>query len=231
VEVYVYAFDASGAIQDYLYQSLGLDLAKAGAGLRQGGLKFFGHLDLPPGEYSVRTLVRNGASGAFSLRVTPVTVPAFGHGPALLPPLFPDLAANRWVVVREAPRGGGEPPAYPFMARQQPYVPASRPALAEGKEVPLALVGYDLGAGDLKTDARVLTLDGKEAGAGQVRVFQREAASAGGPDRLTASFRPPKLPPGEYVLRVTVTGAAGAASASSAPFVVAGPPGAPTGGH
>ena len=231
VEVYAYALDAGGAIQDFLYQSLGLDLAKAGAQLRQGGLKFFGHLDLPPGEYSVRTLVRNGASGVFSLRVAAVTVPAFGQGPALLPPLFPDVAANRWVIVREAPRGGGEPPAYPFMARQQPYVPASRPALAEGREVPMALVGYDLGAGDLKTDARVLTADGKEAGAGQVRVIQREAASAGGPDRLTASFRPPKLPPGEYVLRVTVTAPDGKASASSAPFVVAGAAGAPPGAH
>lgn len=219
VEVYVYALDAAGAIQDFLYQQLGLDVAKAGPGLRQGGLKFVGHLDLPPGEYSVRTLVRNGASGAFSLRVVPLTVPAFGKGPALLPPLFPDPAANRWVLVREAPRGGPQID-YPFMARQQPYVPASRPVLTPGAEVPLALVGYDLGAGDLKATARVLAADGKEAGTGGVRVLQREATAAGGPDRLLAAFRPPALPPGEYTLSVTLTGAAGAASATSAPFVV-----------
>jgi VWFA-related protein len=218
VEVYVYALDAAGAIQDFLYQSLGFDLAKAGAGLRQGGLKFFGHLDLPPGEYSLRTLVRNGASGAYSLRVLAVTVPAFGKGPALLPPFFPE-AASRWTIVREAPRGPQVD--YPFMARQQPYVPASRPKLAAGAEVPLALVGYDLGAGDLKVDARILAADGREVGAGGVRVLQREAAAAGGPDRLLAAFRPPPLPPGEYTLRVTLTGAAGASGASSAPFVAA----------
>jgi len=219
VEVYVYAMDAAGAIQDFLYQSLGFDLAKAGAGLRQGGLKFFGHLDLPPGEYSVRTLVRNGASGAFSLRVMSVTVPAFGKGPALLPPLFPDAAANRWVIVREAPRGGAQPD-YPFMARQQPYVPSSRPALAGGAEVPLALVGYDLGPGDLKATARVLDGGGKEVGSGGVRILQREATAAGGPDRLLAAFKPPAgLPPGEYSLSVTLTGGAGADTAS-APFVV-----------
>ncbi|HSU83209.1 MAG TPA: VWA domain-containing protein [Thermoanaerobaculia bacterium] len=219
VEVYVYALDAAGAIQDFLYQQLGLDLAKAGAGLRQGGLKFVGHLDLPPGEYSLRTLVRNGASGAFSLRVLPLTVPAFGKGPALLPPLFPDTAASRWVLVREAPRGG-PPVDYPFMARQQPYVPASRPVLASGAEVPLALVGYDLGPGDLKVAARLLAADGREAATGGVRLLQREATAAGGPDRLLAAFRPPALPPGEYTLSVTLTGAAGAASATSAPFVV-----------
>jgi hypothetical protein len=33
-------------------------------------------------------------------------------------------------------------------------------------------------------------------------------------------FRPPQLPPGEYVLRVTVNGAAGPAGTSSATFVV-----------
>ncbi|HEV7784291.1 MAG TPA: VWA domain-containing protein, partial [Thermoanaerobaculia bacterium] len=53
VEVYVYALGADGAIQDFLFQALGLDLVKAEAALRQGGLKFFGHLDLPAGEYSV----------------------------------------------------------------------------------------------------------------------------------------------------------------------------------
>ena len=220
VEVYAYALDVGGAIQDFLYQSLGLDLAKAAPALRQGGLKFFGHLDLPPGDYSVRTLVRNGVTGGFSLRVATVTVPAFGKGPALLPALFPDPAAGRWMIVREAARGPQVD--YPFMARQQPYVPASRPALAEGREAPMALVGYDLGAGDLRASAQVLTPDGKEVGNGAVRIIQREAASAGGPDRLVAAFRPPHLPPGGYLLRVTVTGAGGAVAASSAPFVVAG---------
>jgi hypothetical protein len=106
------------------------------------------------------------------------------------------------------------------MARQQPYVPASRPALAGGAEVPLALVGYDLGAGDLTVGARVLAADGREVGNGGVRILQREAASAGGPDRLLAAFRPPQLPPGEYTLAVTLTGTAGASNAGSAPFVV-----------
>jgi VWFA-related protein len=221
VEVYAYALDASGAIQDFLYQSLGLDLAKAAPGLRQAGLKFVGHLDLPPGEYSLRTLVRNGVSGAYSLRVLPLTVPAFGKGPALLPPLFPDAAASRWMVVREAPRGPQVD--YPFMARQQPYVPASRPALAAGAEVPLALVGYDLGAGDLKVGARILAADGREVGGGGVRILQREPAATGGPDRLLAAFRPPQLPPGEYTLAVTLTGPAGATNAAGAPFMVSAP--------
>ncbi len=174
VEVYVYALGADGAIQDFLFQTLGLDLAKAEPALRQSGLKFFGHLDLPAGEYSVRTLIRNGATGAYSLRVAPLTVPAFDAqgSPVLLPPLFPE-PPNRWLMIREAQRGPQV--AYPFMARRQPFIPSSRPSLAAGQEVPLALVGYNLGAGELKAQARVLTAGGKEAGTGELRVLGREA--------------------------------------------------------
>jgi VWFA-related protein len=220
LEVYAYALDESGAIQDFFYQSLSFDLDKAGAQLRQGGLRFFGHLDLAAGDYSVRTLIRNGASGAFSLRATALKVPVFGKGPALLPPLFPDPAANRWALVHEAPRGAAPPPAYPFVARKQPFYPASRPALAEGKEAPLAVLGYDLGAAAVQTGARILDGDGKEVATGGVRVVQREAGTDGAPDVLLAAFRPPRLPPGAYVLEVSV-GAAGAAPAvSRAPFVI-----------
>jgi VWFA-related protein len=232
VEIYVYALDAAGAIQDFLFQQLGMDLAKVEPAIRQTGLKFFGHLELPAGEYSVRTLVRNGTSGAFSLRVSPLTVPDFAAGPVLLPPLFPE-PAGRWLMTRESPRGAQVP--YPFMAKQQPYIPASRPALAEGSEVPLALVGYNLGPGSLKAEARVLTLDGKEAGTGAVRVLERESGGGSGPDRLSAAFTPPRLAPGEYVLRVTVSGEAGSAGASSAPFVVGAastaPPASPPASH
>ncbi len=225
VEIYVYALAADGAIQDFLFQTLGLDLSKTEATLRQGGLKFFGHLDLPAGEYSVRTLIRNGATGAFSLRASALTVPAFATaGPVLLPPLFPE-AGNRWLIIREAQRGAQV--AYPFMARKQPFVPATRPALAAGQEIPVALLGYNLAAGDLKAEARVTTPDGKDAagaeGGAVLRVLGREKGGDGGtPDRLTATFKPPKLPPGEYLLRVTLTGDGAPAGSSSAPFVVGG---------
>lgn len=86
----------------------------------------------------------------------------------------------------------------------------------------MALVGYNLAAGDLKAEARVLTPDGQESGGGggELRVLGRESGGAGGPDRLTATFKPPRLPPGEYLLRVTLTGAGGPAGTSSAAFVV-----------
>ncbi|HEV7669123.1 MAG TPA: hypothetical protein VGS22_11395 [Thermoanaerobaculia bacterium] len=78
-EIYAYALDASGEVRDFFAQSLNLDVAQTGSSLAQGGLKFFGHLDLPPGEYSLRVMARNAATGRYSLRVSSLSIPVFGR--------------------------------------------------------------------------------------------------------------------------------------------------------
>jgi VWFA-related protein len=226
-EVYAYAIDASGAIQDFFTQNVRLDLAKVGPALRRTGLKYFGHLDLPPGEYDVRVLVRNSATGAYGLRAQPLVVPAFGQpGPVLLPPFFPE-APGRWVVVREAPRGQPrEPPPYPFVVQARAYVPSSRPLLPAGQEAVVALVGYDLPAGRLEARARLLAADGKDAGEGDIKIALRESPDAAGEERLTAIFRPPRgLAPGEYQLVIVLTDAQGVAHDSATRLVVPAPVG------
>jgi VWFA-related protein len=220
-EIYVYAMDERGAVRGFLSQTVDLDLDKVEPALRQAGLKFFGHLDLPPGSYSLRVLVRNGATGAIGARVSSLQVPAFAElRPVLLPPFFPETP-GKWLVVREAARQGEREVPYPFMAGEQPYIPASKPELAPEQEAQLALVGYHLAPGSLSAEARILTLDGRDAGAGSIRVTGRAPDPADGSERLAASFRPPRLAPGEYLLRITVTAPAGTPQTSTAPFVVA----------
>ena len=215
-EIYVYAMDQSGSVHDFVSQTFGLDLAKAGAQLRQSGLKFFGHVDLLPGDYSIRVLVRNGVTGASSLRVQPLHVPAFAQaGPVLLPPFFPE-PMNKWLLAREQRENQVQVP-YPFLQAEQPYIPASKPVLGAGQEAAVSLVAYNLPAGDLKAQAKVLSRDGKELGAGELRLLEREN---GTPDRLKATFRPPQLAPGEYQLQVTLVDASGATQTSSTVFVV-----------
>ena len=204
---------------------MALDLAKVGDAVRRTGVKFFGDLDLGPGSYSIRVLVRNGQTGAAGMRVAALAVQPFANqaAPLLLPPFFPE-PAGRWLMVREAKARAGEVP-YPFMARGQAFIPASRPVLTPGQAAAVSLVGYRLGAGELKAEAMVMTADGKEAGAAKIQILGRDAAGPGmadGPDRLTATFEPAKLPPGEYLLLVTVTNAQGGVGTSVAPFVVAG---------
>jgi VWFA-related protein len=221
VEIYVYAIDQNGGVQDFLTQSFGLDLAKGGAQLRQTGIKFFGHVELPKGTYSLRTLVRNGTTGASSLRVTEIEVPAFASGEAaLLPALFPE-PPGRWVMVRETQQPGQAQPPYPFMVKDQPYIPSSRPVLAPGQSAAVVLQGYNLGTGDWKAEAKVLAADGKEMPGGALKLAGKEG-SGGGPVRVSATFEPPALGPGEYLLQVTVTDGAGKAETSVARFAVGG---------
>jgi VWFA-related protein len=215
VEIYGYAFDAQGQARDYFSQNVGLELLKTGALLKEGGLKFFGHLDLPPGEWSVRVLVRNGATGVSGLRTVTVHVPEFGPGSQVLLPVFFPEPPGRWVMVREAQPQEGV--AYPFLSLsgETPYVPASLPRLSPGRETPVSLVAYHLPPGEVQAEARVRTFDGRDAGEGRLRVVGRQAGTDGA-ERLSATFEPPAgLAPGEYTLLVTLTDRAGSSRSSA----------------
>lgn len=226
-EIYAYALDERGAVLDFLAQTITLDLAKVGEPLRREGLRFVGRLDLPPGRCAVRVLVRNGRTGEFGMRVARVDVPALAAGgPVLLPALFPERP--RGLIARAA---GEEGAPLPFAHGGVAYLPAPRPVLAEGREAPVALLGYRLPAGELRAEGRVLTPDGREVGTGGLRLVGREGAGGGGPDRLRAVFLPPRLGPGDYLLRVTlIDETGGAAGTSDAPFHVLGVESAARGG-
>lgn len=92
-EIYVYALDGAGAISDFLAQGFVLD-----AGERRG-VKFFGHLDLAPGRYSLRVLVERRSEERMGLRVLPFEVPP---GDANQPPELATEPAEPWVLVRQA---------------------------------------------------------------------------------------------------------------------------------
>jgi hypothetical protein len=216
-EIYVYALDKEGAVHGYMAQTVGLDLAKVGAGLRQSGIKLIGNLDLPPGEYRLRSLVRNGATGAATVHSLPLSVPAFPEsGPVLLPPFFPE-PAGRWLTVSAAVGAGQKERPYPFLAGDEPYVPAVQPVLVPGQESRLSLLVYHLEAGAVRVRAKVFGADGKEVSGGHIKLLEHKA---GPPDRLLAAYQPPQLPPGLYRLEVTLTDGGGASRSSSTAFRV-----------
>jgi hypothetical protein len=65
--------------------------------------------------------------------------------------------------------------------------------------------------------------DGKPAPGGGFRLLDRQRGEGGAPDRLVGVLTARGLPPGEYLLRVTVTDrASGATHSSATPFVVRG---------
>lgn len=132
VEIYIYANDGDGRTRAHLAQVFTLAEEHrprvAGAGVR-----FAGHLELPPGEYQLRVLVLAGGE-TFALRALPLRVP--GALTALLPAPLPD-PEERWLTVREAPhgthRGGAALPG-------SLATPAARPVVEGGEEVLLSLL-------------------------------------------------------------------------------------------
>ena len=74
-DLYVYAFDMQNNVRDFLQQRLGVDLARNGEKLRSGGLRYVSTLDLPPGKYMIKALVRVDESGRIGLTRRAIEVP------------------------------------------------------------------------------------------------------------------------------------------------------------
>lgn len=202
-EVYAYALDDKGEVKGFFVQSLGFDLKKVRASLEQGGFKFYGHLDLAPGHYSIRVMVRNGHTGASAIRALPVEVTADQDAnPILLPPFFPETG-GRWMMVKEQPKQGQQPAPYPFVGKQDAFIPSASPHLADATEVPVCVMAYNLGDAPLAVQGHLESADGKTVAGAKLKITERVKA-ANGADRLIGTLRADAVPPGHYTLRVKV---------------------------
>jgi VWFA-related protein len=117
-EIYIYAMDPRGQVRDFVAQTLSLDLFKVERRLLESGLRFYGHLELPPGTYKARVLVRNGRTGLHGLKIVPLEVPPLAQAASQeIPAAFYPDAKGPWLVTREVPRPGRRetplPPANP----------------------------------------------------------------------------------------------------------------------
>jgi len=218
-EIFGYALNDEGEIIDTFSEIAGMDMAKLGPSLLQKGFKFYGHLDLDPGTYSVRALVRNGATGDFALRVATVAVPEEDSAaPSLSPPLVPEPLGT-WLMVREGEAAQKERQVdFPFMLGDQPFLPAARPRLAPREKAQVCLLGYNLDD-KLEVEAWVTDHEGNEVKGGKVTVDKQPKRTKQG-DQLLGELDTKGLSPGEYQLQVTVRHPANGSASSSIPFEV-----------
>lgn len=222
VEIYAYASDARGQMRDFFTQFVGGDLKRGRQALEKTGIKYYGHLDLPPGDYRVRVLVRNAETGRSGIETARVEVPAYEQAqPVLLPPFFME-EAQQWQLVREETgQGPQDHVVYPFIVSGEPYVPAARPELRGDDRARLVLVAYNLGEGDLAVHGQVVGSDGTALAAGRLSRVERTATGISGLDKLVATFEPSGLEAGDYLLQVAVTDpATGHREVRSQPFRV-----------
>lgn len=222
-EFYAYVSNAQGEMKDFFTQMVNLELSGNGrATMEQSGLKYYGHLDLAPGDYLIRVLVRNAATGATGVESVPLTVPIFeAAAPELLPPFFPE-PQGRWFLVREQTTNEQGSVVYPFTVNGSPYVPAAEPVVSPGEASDLVLVAYNLDPSAVELDGVVTAADGRELPASELFLVERTVTGIGGLDKLLARFRIDDLPSGSYTLKIALSQpGAGVMQSNSIPFRVA----------
>lgn len=222
VELYAYATDDKGRMRDFFTQLVTLNLAGRRDQLAATGLKYYGHLQLGPGSHLVRVLARNAETGLTGLRTADVDIPVYAdRRPQLLPPFFIEEPGS-WFLVREQTEGtDATTTIYPFTVNGEPYIPAASPMVASGGPAEVCLIGYNLGKGDLRLDAQVLSPDGDPLPGGEIRLRERTVTGIEGLDKLVATFRPKGLGAGRYTLEVGVSDQnASSSQVSKIPLIV-----------
>ncbi len=221
IEIYAYVSDAEGQMRDFFTQQVGLALGTGREAIKKTGVKYYGHLALPPGSYRVRVLVRNAETGRTGVESVPLVVPAFNsQEPQLLPPMFAE-APGSWVLVRQRQAQEERSVIYPFTLKGEPYIPSARPALESNARAQVFLVGYNFGPGDLAVQGQVMDAEGNKIEGGNLTLIERTATGIAGLDKLVTTFQPSGLKAGGYVLNIEVTDPiTGARESNSLPFVV-----------
>jgi VWFA-related protein len=128
-DIFVYAFDAHGSVRDSLFQRLTLDTEKLAPKLAAAGVKYFGTLSLPPGQYAIKTLVRLPELGHAGFTRQDLVVPQNNTVQMTQPLFFDD--GKQWVLIRGTSHDAGG--AYPFMLGDKEFIPSAAARLEAGE--------------------------------------------------------------------------------------------------
>lgn len=221
-EIYAYVSNARGEMADFFTQLVNLDLSEKGRTvLRQTGLKYYGHMDLAPGDYLIRVMVRNSETGRTGVESVSVSIPEYEEARTqLLPPFFLE-PPGQWVLVREPNKTGGDSVVYPFTVNGSPFIPAAKPKVRPGEARELCLVAYNVGEGDVELESTVVSEDGREIDGGTLLLLERTVTGIDGLDKLRAEFAVDDLVSGTYTLRVALKRPSGGVTqVNSIPFSV-----------
>lgn len=219
VQIFAYALTANNEVAGFLSQTLTLDLAELGEAVFAGGLKFAGHLELPPGDYTLRVLVHEPTSQRFGLSRIEVTVPTRA---TLLTPLVEEPAESPWLMVGEAPHGAmGALDLGRVLELAGSPMPSALPLL-RGREVPMDLLLFGAAGSSLPAELDV-EVTGRGEGGGEgtasgplaARVISRQATALPGLERLRVGVPLEALASGSYRLRFSLANLNGAATTSA----------------
>jgi hypothetical protein len=212
VEVYGYAVGADGAVVDHLAQYSRLRPNQTKPGEDAAGLSFYGTLQLPPGQYTLKFMILAPDSDESGVQFMEVNVPPLERRAGfLLPPVLLD-EPSRWLTLNMGAGLGGRP-EFPFAVAGRALVPRTSFKIVPGTTERLALVAYEPDAPSDPVAGVAIVSSVKDASG---RVYP------GGPMRITRvdrgdhgrrtfllDYLPEALPPGDYTLRVGIGSGAG----------------------
>ena len=213
VEVYAYVL-AAGRVVSHLAEMFVVNVSDLGEAIWQSGLKFYGGVELPPGKYELRILVRNAASGAVGIRSLALTVPGADAGGTLPPLVFREPEArDAWLSVPSKSSNLAEAGNYPFKVGDRALSPAARAVLVTGRRAEAILFHRDGGRVQLPEVGVVELMpeagapeEGSEAGSRLVTTAEAVVRQAPGdtaePRAHQVEFLPPAVAPGLYRIRL-----------------------------
>jgi VWFA-related protein len=201
VDIFVYAIDKQGQTRDYLVQPIGIDLSRAEATLAKGGIKYYGLLHLAPGDYTLRTLVRDNETGRFGVTITPLKIAA-DTGLVTLPPLFLE-EGRQWIMVKGKSRSEAESAAeYPFAIGGEAFVPTALAGIKNGGTSQVCVIAYNFPgeSNGIQFGGRILGVDGLQHGKVDLKLVKASDRERQGARKLLFEFHPTGLDPGRYAL-------------------------------
>lgn len=203
LEIFGYALDATGRIQDAFGLTPTLDLEKLGPGIRKTGVQVLTAFRVEEGPVDLRFLVREPASGRTgSLRIASV-VPSFRDGTSgLSQPLFMDDPRARLVI--PTPSRANPDLQIPFRLADTAFTPQASPVLRNGEAREICLMAYGGAAGSTSSNVKAaLIRDDGQAIPLEVEA-NRVVPDADRFRRIVVSMTPKGVPPGEYRLRLAL---------------------------
>ncbi len=225
VEFYAYATNQRGEMRDFFTQIVNLDVSRGREAFADGGLKYYGHLDLGRGEHLVRVLIRNSSTGRVGVQTATVSIPDYALQEAfVLQPLFVERD-KRWLMVREeVSEAYQRSVVYPFTVNGEPFVPAARPTLSRGAKAQLCLFAYNLGDGALEVESKLFDTSGEFIVGGSLDLVERTITGIDGLDKFLVDFDSSGLGGGDYELQLEIkSGDGDTTQQASVQFTVLGP--------
>lgn len=220
LEVQAFAIDTDWQIQGFFASGFRLDLGQLEGYLADGGVRVFGELSLPPGDFQLRTLVRNLRSGEVSVSTRGLLVPEISEQTHHVgAPIFVD-DSGQWLLVTDPSTQRAKKEEL-LIAGDSRFMPLVHPSLSGDSEVSILVPARGSETSSMGVEARISTRSGEPVEAQEVRLDRPLLAGPDGTRWVPGTVSTEGLAAGDYRLEIIASWGEGASDqVSSTNFTI-----------